>query len=574
MVRLIKLSTAKMPEFKEVRGKDWIQYGEKNVYPDYLLDLYYSSPYHQAVVEGKAFYVAGKGFSNNIQANRYQKINELLQEASIPFELYDGVAFEIIYSLGGGREVYHIDFNKIRSNDDGSEYYYSDNWKTDRQSLEDTGFKTYKPFDPANKTGVQLLYYFIRKPRKSGEINCYPVPNYIAAIPSIEVDSEICKYDRKVVKTGFTAGTMINFSNGIPTEEEQEDIEKKLKKKFTGNEDDSDSIILNFSDGKDHGAEIIQINGNDLDKRFIETEKRCQQKIFTVHKVTSPMLFGIKTEGQLGGRTELIEAYELFSNTYINDRQQKLEMIFQLLFGTEIGKIIPTEPIGMPAEEQQEPVQPSATFSFDKVERARQKALKILLSDEIGRPMEDYEIVQAKRYFDSDDVMEFASELSSVERSVLDLLKKDPLMPATEIAKVIKKTPERVEKIIKKLTKNEYVKEGTKKSGEDKIPKLTVTDKGNNVITDEPAKTINVEVLYSYEVVPGKGAPIIPTTRDFCREIIAANKLYTRKEIERISAEVGYNVWEMRGGWYTDPKRKVHLPYCRHEWRQNIVVEK
>ena len=77
---------------------------------------------------------------------------------------------------------------------------------------------------------------------------------------------------------------------------------------------------MNFSDGKDRGSDVVSLSGNDLDKRYIELKKDVRQEIFVGHKVCSPILFGVKTEGQLGGRTEIAEAYELFQNTYVSKK--------------------------------------------------------------------------------------------------------------------------------------------------------------------------------------------------------------------------------------------------------------
>ncbi len=84
--------------------------------------------------------------------------------------------------------------------------------------------------------------------------------------------------------------------------------------------------------------------------------KTVQQEIFTGHKVTSPMLFGVKTEGQLGGRAELREASELFQNTYVNAKQQSLEEVvnYLLKFNDIVAEleIKKTEPISFQFSEQ------------------------------------------------------------------------------------------------------------------------------------------------------------------------------------------------------------------------------
>ena len=55
----VDLSTSTAPLVQEVRGKDWISYGDtngqwSNLYPQFLIDLYYSSSITAAIVNATA----------------------------------------------------------------------------------------------------------------------------------------------------------------------------------------------------------------------------------------------------------------------------------------------------------------------------------------------------------------------------------------------------------------------------------------------------------------------------------------------------------------------------------------
>jgi predicted transcriptional regulator len=123
------------------------------------------------------------------------------------------------------------------------------------------------------------------------------------------------------------AGTLINFNSGIPTEEEQNSIEKMVKSKFTGTEN-ANSILLNFSDSRERSADIQQLNSNDFDKRFDLLNKTIQQELYAGHQISDPALFGIKEEGIFSSRNQLVDSFELFQNTYVNARQQFIERTF------------------------------------------------------------------------------------------------------------------------------------------------------------------------------------------------------------------------------------------------------
>lgn len=362
-LQILKFSNHTVPEFKEVRGKPWIYYGENNNYPDYLINLFNRSAKHNAIVTAKKEYITGKGWllneaglssaqlssAENLvqQANASESLDDILEKAALDLEIFGGFAIQVIYTRGTGQiaGLYHIDFSKIRASHDGGFFYFSNDWNKYHQSLEETGLKGFNPFNPDRPTGTQLLYFKEYRPR----LEIYPIPDYIGCIPYIEIDYEIANYHLNNIKNGFWASFMINFNNGTPTVEEQAAIEKQLRNKFTGT-DNAGRFVLNFSDDKTNAPDLLPLQVPDIDKQFTLLNDSVQQEIFTGHKITSPMLFGIKTPGQLGGRDELREASELFQNTYVNHKQQLLSRVFNSLLQvhgikTNPLKISPSAPL-------------------------------------------------------------------------------------------------------------------------------------------------------------------------------------------------------------------------------------
>jgi len=648
----IKFDNVKVPEFKTVRGKDWVYWGEENDYPDYLIDLYMRSSTHNAIITGKVNYILGGGWNsqkigttiesqakiNNFieNVNPDESLNEISEPIFLDFEIFNSVALEIIFNKSGSDfSLYHIPLNKLRTNEDESKYYYSKNWNERNQSEEKTGLKEYEPFmfDKKQNKGSYIYIYKITAPRKGKDPNVYSMPEYIGSTQAIETDLECSNYNLSEIKTGFSAGTILNFYNGVPLPEAKLEIEKMIKKKFSGT-DKAGGIILNFADGKERGSEVTSLSGNDLDKRYIELKKDVRQEIFTGHKVSSPMLFGVKTEGQLGGRSEIQEAYELFQNTYISKRQQILEKIFNkfltlknipsklYLKPTEaIGAGIPEslivqampvdyvkEKLGIPLPKKENESEASkhvidsinslsplvankvlesmtaaeiralvglsggmvTTTTTTKTDTQLAKQKNILESfGSIGRDRGLFTILKTKEiehanYFTirKSEKEYFANELSSIERSVIDLLGKDEKMPLEEIAKALKSSTKEIGKIISGLESGGYI-DSTNVG-------YSPTDLGTSVILEEGAKTANVEVLYSYELRHNAPA-LIGKSREFCTKLISLNKLYTRNEIDNLSNGMDLDVWEYKGGWYTNPKTDAPTPQCRHIWKQNIV---
>jgi hypothetical protein len=163
----------------------------------------------------------------------------------------------------------------------------------------------------------------------------------------IEADVQVANFHNNNLRNNFWGGYLINFNNGIPTPEEQGDIERQIKRKFSGT-DNAGRFVVTFNDDVSKAPTLEPLTPSDMDKQFEILNKAIQQEIFISHRVVNPMLFGVKTEGQLGGRQELVEAYELFKATYVNDRVRKVERMINYLGsfnGVEGMELIPVEPI-------------------------------------------------------------------------------------------------------------------------------------------------------------------------------------------------------------------------------------
>jgi len=348
----IKFAQAEQPKFIEKKGTEaFIQFGVNNDYPDYLLGLYNESPKHGAIIKGKSNYIFGKGFEGISQpANTTGETwNNILKKSVLDDEIFAGYYLQIIYNLAGEiKDVYHIEFYKVRTNKDMTKFYVKNDW-TDQKEKSRCYPAFNNKYDPAYPS--QILYVHQYNPKA----NVYPLPSYFQGLNYIDSDVQVSRHILGNAKDGFVATTLISLNNGEPASEEaKEQVEKRVKKKFTGSE--GDRIIITFNKSKDNAAEVTPLSNTMLTKEdFTNINNLIQQEVFASHQVTSPMLFGIKTEGQLGGRTEIQEAYEIFNNTYVNERQQAHEELFNKLFalvGIPASHIVPVEPLGFTLKEE------------------------------------------------------------------------------------------------------------------------------------------------------------------------------------------------------------------------------
>lgn len=341
---VLKFADAAIPVFKEIRSKDYIQYGEDNKYPQYLTYLFNKSGKHNAILTGKADYIFGEGFENgDMTVNRLgESLNDISKKAILDVEIYGGFRLEIIYNrLGKVSEIYHVDYTTIRVGKDNG-YYYCETWEKYSQS----DIEFIPAFDPGHPMGSQIYAYNEYRP----QTRFYPLPSYIGCNNYVETDIEISKYYLSAIRNGMMPSKMIQFYQGEPTEDKKKEIERRFQKKFAGAEN-AGKFILVFGNDKQKQVDVSDLSASELDKQFVELNKTCQQEIYAGHKVTSPMLFGIKTEGQLGGNTELKAAYELFRNTYAKPKATAYAKEIQYLMESSIWpgqyQLKPTDPIGL-----------------------------------------------------------------------------------------------------------------------------------------------------------------------------------------------------------------------------------
>jgi DNA-binding MarR family transcriptional regulator len=352
----IAFSDYAIPEFKESSssGSKWVNYGMDNLYPDYLLHLYRRSPKHGSIVRNKASYILGRGFKfkeeggneellNVVNQDR-ESLNKVGKKCAIDLSVYGGFYLSITWNKGKSiGDMYHVDYHKVRSNKDNTEFFIKPNgWKdTSGKNKEEI----YLAFNPETPSGTQILYYKEYTPG----LDTYTLPEYIQGLNYAEADALISEHTLSNAKTGFTASKMVNFFNGAPTEEQKREVERQFLKKYSGEK--GSKIIMSFNDDPSRAPTVLDLGVSDLTKEdFQQVDNLITQNLFSVHQVTSPMLFGIRVPGQLGGRSELVDAYEIYKNTYVDDKQEAVAEVFN-----EVNKfrgcpevvMIPKEPIGM-----------------------------------------------------------------------------------------------------------------------------------------------------------------------------------------------------------------------------------
>lgn len=321
-----------------------ILYGEDNNYPDFLLKLFENSAVHSAIVTRKRDYIAGSGVNLEKLPDDIQKvlinsdIDKLMENISLDLEIFGGFAFKVHRNLVNDAivKLEYVDFSKLRLHEDGR-ILYADKWKKFRTSA--------IPLESWEIDGAgSQLYYYTGEAKRDD----YPLPGYVGAVPSIETDIEIQNFHLNNVKNGFHTPTMINFNNGLPSDEEAEELEGLIKEKFTGSSN-AGRFLINYAATKEEAATIEKLTDDGFDTKFEIVAKQVQDKILIGHKVVNPLLFGVMVPGQLGGRSEILESYNLFKATYIETQRNRLlssiEYVLSQYYGAVELEIIDKKPV-------------------------------------------------------------------------------------------------------------------------------------------------------------------------------------------------------------------------------------
>ena len=627
----LKLQAHKTPVFKEEKSKEWVIYGAErdgyyNNYPAYLLYLYNRSSKHNAFINGKVLYIcgAGVGFDSdslsiediarandfiNKENTNFDTLKDIVKKCVLDKKLFGGYYLEVIWNKAGNNfELLHFPYNNLRKAKDAEGYWYSKDWSKQKQTPEDTDLEYIPLFDPEKPTSRQI---FVSKEYRP-DLDAYPLPDYVASAVYAEVDVELSNYRLNAIKSGFNAGTILNFSNGRPTEEEKEEIEARLKEKFTGT-DRANSLLISFSGNRETAPTIEHLTPQNVDAQLTELNDQVIQELIIGHHIPNPMLVGIKTPGELGSKDQINDSYELYKSTYIIPNQREIEKDFNYLlklkgFGNRIylKELDPIEeqlPIeekikvmtknevremyGLPPiEEEIKPIVSSAIHRFCEPELedtcCEHSFKSVSEIDEIieifkmfGEDKDAFEFYEQK-FMNEDGKFEFAeiSPLSnSLKRDIVALLDKDPLMENKTIADTLRIKEDRVADLIKDLVDEEQISVKEKISGGDKklirVPKSSAIRQANKIGNEFE----DFKIMYSYEWRPGV-KPNKRNSREFCVKLLDANKMYSRAQIEQISKIVGWDVWNFRGGWWTRKGGDARTPFCRHIWQANVVKTK
>lgn len=357
MFRVVNFNAAyKAPEYNFNKGKSWITWGKDNNYPKYLLDLFNSkgSSLHSSILHKKVSYIAGKGIEQTIDQslNDFIERNDLNDEVikmAYDFEIFNGFAVEVIWSLDGTRisSMKHIPVANLRFGLLNDEHFlpymwYSKDWSNTRKY----GEEPINMFNPEFPTGKQIYWYCAYNP--ANIMVDYPIPFYSNSINVIETDFQIDQFHLNQAKQGYAPSFILNFATGIPTTEEMDEYYRYFQANYAGTEN-AGKCLITYSENELQKPTFLKIDLNDSDERFMMLNDRIQEKIVLGHNIPPQLL--ILTPGKLAGTNDGPEKILEFKEDYVIPRQNRIEFVLNKLIKTnnytekitlKKGEVIPT----------------------------------------------------------------------------------------------------------------------------------------------------------------------------------------------------------------------------------------
>ena len=630
----VNLETQIAPVIKEAMGKDYIEYGTedyRNLYPQFLIDLYYNSSTHAAIVNTTADMIAGEDLTvqegENLNAyvklkkfvaqanSRGESLHTIVKKLAFDFKLHGAYGINVVWSKDRSSisELYHVPVERIRMGKPDvtgrvKEYYISADWKQPRKHKP----QAVPAFSLTDRTNPNAIIY---DGMYSPNMQLYRTPDYAAACNWCLVDQKVAEFHLANIENGFAGSYFINFSNGVPTFEERRDIENSIKDKFTGS-GNAGKFVLTFSDDKNRTPEIVPISVSDADKQYLALQELLTQNILTGHRVTSPMLFGIKNNTGLGNNAdEMNQAYEMYLNTVVKPYQKNILSCLSKLFEVNDmnlplefvqGKPITSkwtiedmksvmtqdeirEELGLKPLEETEETLEEEKFSkvgeidgmnvYDTIEEALQESERLGCSGYHEHEYEGKTVYMACENHDQITEM----QKCDCEKPTKECEKECDRYEETELDKFIAEFGEEEPSSDDwTLISNEKVEE----EHEDFNFEAELNDIGNyefattgRAIPNARSDQDGLDREYNLYKVRYEYATAIASTssREFCRKMLSANKIYRKEDILRLGDKSKppvnkgwgldgadhYSIWLYKGGGN-----------CGHFWRRKIYFYK
>jgi hypothetical protein len=528
-LHILNLAKYEAPVISESKRNEWVTYGDNNEYFDFLIERYKNSTTNNAIINNISRLIYGRGLfalDANKKPNEYAQMMSLFNQdclRKLCFELkaLGQCAIQVHYDKNHKKilKAYHIPVQLLapeKCNKEGEieAYYYSDNWK----DIKKFPPKRIDAFGYSNNE-VEILYI---KPYSLG-MKYFSYVDYQGALSYALLEEEVSNYLINEVQNSFSGTKIVNFNNGVPTPEQQDTITSQVLGKLTGSQ--GRKVIVSFNDNVETRTSVEDIPLNDAPDHYTYLSEECLRKIMLGHNVTSPLLFGIaSTNGFSSNADELKNSFILFDNMVIKP--------YQDLLIANLDRILAFNGISLKLAFRT--LQPLEFTDLENVQTEEQKA------EETGVEL---------------------SKDSVIAQSLIDL-GEDP----NENWLLIDESAVDYDNDDKE---NEMLSKELKPSLFSKIVNLVSTgDNRPNIRSSQDEVIDGVKFITRY-VYAGETTE---KSREFCKRMIAANKIYRKEDIISMGSQAvnkgwgpngadNYSIWLYKGGGS-----------CHHRWNKRVYA--
>jgi len=614
-VHVVNLSSYTTPNITEVQGKDWIQYGDDNNYFQYLIDRYNGSPTNNALINGVVDFIYGEGLDATDSVQKpaeYAAMKGLFNKDCVKklvadYKMMGQCAIQVIYSQDHNTivEVEHIPIESLRAekcNDEGEVegYYYAKDWEDVAQRKE-TPIRI--PAFGKSREGLEVLYI---KPYRAGFYYYSPV-DYQGGLPYAELEEEIANFFINHVQNSFSPSMLINFNNGVPSEEERRQIEMQIANKFSGTSN-AGKFILAFNDNAESKATLETVQLSDAHNQYQFLSNESMQKLMVAHRITSPMLMGIKDNTGLGNNAEELKtASILFENIVIKPMQEtlldginkilsyndlRLNVYFKTLQPLEFSnlvvedaevieeetgiKVTEATPVdGFPADAQEELIQKEASYNGAQIA----SSLQIMESVKNG-------------ILTVDQAITFLVQMLQFDPQVAKAL-----FAGNSANVITQMKSHKFKQDVPEFTHEEEHKWIEALRGKGEVVDLNEWELiSDEVVSDPDNEDTHLAKQYNFAVEDFSNADekssadsglykiryaytrnLSANSRDFCREMVGAANggiVFRKEDIDMMSfsgvngqfapeGQSVYSIWKWKGG-----------AFCHHAWRRLVYFRK
>jgi hypothetical protein len=539
-VHILSLSAYNSPTITESKNKEFVEYGVDNNYFQYLIDRFLYSNTNHAIITGVANMIYGKGIDatdSNRKPNEYAQMmsilkKDCLRKVALERKLLGMAAMQVIYLNGKVKSVEHFPMHTLRAekcNDKGEieAWFYHHDWSNYRKG---DVLKRIPAFKFGNGKEVEL---YVIKPYVSGYHYYTPI-DYSGALPYATLEQEISDYLINDVMNGFSGTKVINFNNNIPPEEKRQEVANEVKRKLTGSK--GDKVIVSFNASADNKTTVDDIPLNEAPAHYQYLSTECFEKLIVGHRVTSPMLLGIRdTGGGLGNNADEIEtATRLFDNIVI--RPYQLEIIEAL------DEILSVN--GIALNLYFKTIQPLDFIDVNTLNAETKE-------EETGVKMASHEVCCSSDNTLDDEVANDLIDLGETPNEKWLLIDESEVDYDSDDAE------------------NELLNKETKQSLLSKVYNFVSTGSARPNAKSEQDENIDGIRFITRYVYAGE---ISADSRLFCKKMKEADKIYRKEDIIRMSEQAvnkgwgprgadTYSIWLYKGGGA-----------CHHRWNKQVYA--